>query len=210
MIIDPKTTAAGDVYKLMIGSITPRPIAFVSTTSLDGINNLAPFSFFTGVSVDPPVIGFSPLLNREARRRDSRINAEARGEFVVNIVSEEFAEKMNATAIDVPPEVDEFELSGLTPIPSEVVSVPRVKEAHVSMECKLIQVIEISQNILGGAFVMGEVVRFHIDDSVCENFRIDPDKLATIGRMGGNTYTRTRDRFDLIRPTLDGKVSNER
>lgn len=204
MIIDPSMLEPVNAYKLMIGSITPRPIAFVSTTSVDGVNNLAPFSFFTGISANPPVIGFSPMINLQNRRRDSRINIEARKEFVVNIVSEHFAEQMNATAVDVGPEIDEFELSGLTPVPCEIVAVPRVAEAAVSMECKLVQIVDISQKVLGGAFIIGEVVRFHVEDSIIDNFRIDPDKLATIGRMGGNTYARTKDRFDLPRPSLDG------
>ncbi|MGR8921009.1 MAG: flavin reductase family protein [Gammaproteobacteria bacterium] len=204
MIIEPADTEPVNVYKLMIGAITPRPIAFVSTQSEDGINNLAPYSFFTGVSANPPAIGFSPMVNREGRRRDSRLNAEARGEFVVNVVSEELVAQMNQTAVDVAPEVDEFELAGLTPAPSRIVSVPRVAEAHVSMECRLIQVVDIGRgNTLGGAFVIGEVVCFHVDDDYVDDFRIDPDKLRTVGRMGGNTYTRTRDRFDLERPTLE-------
>ncbi len=199
MIVDPSAIEPVNCYKLLIGSITPRPIAFVLSTSVDGVNNLAPFSFFTAISANPPVIGFSPMITRGGRRRDSRDNIEARGEFVVNIVSEDFAERMNDTAVDVPPEVDEFELSGLTPIPCEVVGAPRVQEARVSMECKLVQVVDISQEFLGGAFVIGEVVRFHVDDSVINDFRIDPEKLATIGRMGGNTYARTTDRFDMAR-----------
>jgi flavin reductase (DIM6/NTAB) family NADH-FMN oxidoreductase RutF len=207
MIIDPATTAAVNCYKIMIGSITPRPIAFVSTLSAAGINNLAPFSFFTGCSASPPVIGFSPMINMEGRRRDTRLNIEATGEFVVNVVSEEFAAKMNATAVDVDPEVDEFVLAGLTPVASEVVKVPRVAEAHVSMECKLLQIVEFGQHALSGAFVMGEVLRFHVDDAMFDDYRIDPDKLATIGRMGGNTYARTTDRFDLERPSLPGSVT---
>jgi flavin reductase (DIM6/NTAB) family NADH-FMN oxidoreductase RutF len=199
MIVDPSAIEPVNCYKLLIGSITPRPIAFVSSTSVDGVNNLAPFSFFTAISANPPVIGFSPMVTRGGRLRDSRDNIEARGEFVVNIVSEDFAEQMNSTAVDVPPDVDEFELSGLTPVPCEVVNAPRVKEARVSMECKLVQVVDISQKFLGGAFVIGEVVRFHVDDSLVDDFRIDPEKLATIGRMGGNTYARTTDRFDMAR-----------
>ena len=202
MYVDPKETKAGNLYKLLIGAITPRPIAFVSTVSESGINNLAPYSFFTGVSASPPIIGFSPMINREGRMRDSRLNAEAYEEFVVNVVSEEFVEQMNATAVDVPPEVDEFELSGLTPAPSKVVKPPRVAEAHVSMECRLFKVVEIARETLSGAFVMGEVVQFHIDDEVVDDFRLDPDKLNTVGRMGGVSYTRTRDRFELDRPDL--------
>jgi flavin reductase (DIM6/NTAB) family NADH-FMN oxidoreductase RutF len=203
MIIDPANVDPVSSYKLMIGSITPRPIAFVSTTSPEGINNLAPFSFFTGVSANPPAIGFTPVINGEGRLRDTRLNIEATGEFVVNVVSEHFAKQMNATAVDVAPEVDEFELSGLTPASCEVVAPPRVAEAYVSMECKLIQVVEISNKILGGSFVIGEIVRFHVDDRVFDDYRIDADLLATVGRMGGNTYSRTADRFDLPRPTLD-------
>ncbi|MGR8949482.1 MAG: flavin reductase family protein [Gammaproteobacteria bacterium] len=202
MYVDPKQTEPANIYKLLIGSITPRPIAFVSTVSKDGVNNLAPYSFFTGVSSNPPIIGFSPMVNREGRLRDSRLNAEAYEEFVVNVVSEDFAEQMNATAVDVPPEVDEFELSGLTPAPSKVVRPPRVKEARISMECKLFQIVEISRETLSGAFVMGEIVQFYIDDEVVDNFRIDPAKVNTVGRMGGLGYTRTRDRFEMPRPDL--------
>jgi flavin reductase (DIM6/NTAB) family NADH-FMN oxidoreductase RutF len=203
MIVDPATTEPGNIYKLLIGSITPRPIAFVSTVSKDGINNLAPYSFFTGVSANPPVIGFSPMINMEGRLRDSRLNIEEFEEFVVNVVSEDIVEQMNATAVDVPPEIDEFELSGLTPLSCNVVKAPRVGEAHISMECKLVQVVELSKDKLSGAFVMGEIVQFHIDDDLFDNFRIDPDKLNTVGRMGGIGYTRTTDRFDLQRPDLD-------
>ena len=203
MYVDPQQTAAAKLYKLLIGAITPRPIAFVSTVSKTGVNNLAPYSFFTGVSANPPVIGFSPMVNREGRMRDSRLNAEQYEEFVVNVVSEDFVEQMNATAVDVPPEVDEFELSGLTPAPSKIVRPPRVAEARVSMECRLLQVVEIGRETLSGAFVMGEVVQFHIDDDIFDDYRLDADKLNTVGRMGGMSYTRTRDRFDLDRPNLD-------
>ena len=199
MIVYPSAIEPVNCYKSLIGSITPRPIAFVSSTSVDGVNSLAPFSFFTAISANPSVIGFSPMITRGGHRRDRRDNIEARGEFVGNIISEDFAERMNDTAVDVLPEVDEFELSRLTPIPCEVVSVPRVKDARVSMECKLVQVVEISQEFLGGAFVIGEVVRFHVEDSVVDDFHIDSEKLATIGRMGGNTYARTTDRFDMAR-----------
>lgn len=210
MIIDPQGTEPVNLYKLLIGSIMPRPIAFVSTRGVDGVNNLAPFSFFTGVSANPPVVGFSPMVNLESRKRDSRINAETRGEFCINVVSESFAAQMNQTAVDVPPEVDEFELAGLTALECDVIDAPRVGEALVAMECKLLQVVDISQKVMGGAFVMGEVVRFHVDDAIIDNFRIDPDKLATVGRMAGNTYTRTRDRFDMERPVLPGKPRVDR
>ena len=210
MKINPDDCAPVEIYKLLIGSITPRPIAFVSSIGANGVYNLAPFSFFTGISANPPVIGFSPMVNRQQNVRDSRVNIEATHDFVVNIVSESLVEKMNETAVDVPPDVDEFELAGLTPVASEVVSAPRVGEARISMECRLVQVVDISREVLGGAFVIGRVVHFHVDDELFDDFRIDADALATVGRMGGNAYVRTRDRFDLPRPTLKGEAPIER
>jgi flavin reductase (DIM6/NTAB) family NADH-FMN oxidoreductase RutF len=190
MIIDPLASEPKDIYKLLIGSIVPRPIAFVSSQSQDRINNLAPYSFFTGISANPPVIGFSPMKVKSDRDRDTKNN----------IVSHGFSEEMNVTSADVSPEVDEFELANLTPIASDLVAPPRLKEAKISMECRLLQIVEISQKLLGGAFVIGEVVRFHVCDDIISNYKIDPDKLKPIGRMGGLEYTRTKDRFTLERP----------
>ena len=201
MIIDPKETAPANVYKIMIGSIIPRPIAFVSSISPQGILNLAPFSFFTGASANPPVVCFSPMHNLQGIRKDTISNIERTNEFVVNVVSEEFVAKMNTTAGEYPPEVDEFQMSGLTPVASDLIAVPRVGEAHVSMECKLLQIVEFSRLPLGGSLVIGEVLRFHVDDEYIDNFRIDADKLGALGRMAGNTYVRTTDRFDMARPT---------
>jgi flavin reductase (DIM6/NTAB) family NADH-FMN oxidoreductase RutF len=117
-------------------------------------------------------------------------------------VSEEFAAAMNRCSAEFPPEVDEFQVSGLTPIGSELVKPPRVRESHIQMECRLIQVVHVSPKPLGGSIVIGEVVRFHLDDALVDNFRVDPDKLHAIGRMGGPTYSRTTDRFDMPRPTV--------
>ncbi len=201
MIIDPRDAGFQNIYKLLIGAVVPRPIAFVSTLSREGILNLAPFSFFTAVSANPPVICFCPVRRPgPAPYKDTLHNILATGEFVVNIVSEEFAEKMNTTSADFPPEVDEFEASGLTPVPSDLVRPPRVAESHVQMECKLYLTIEIGELPGSGNLVLGEVVRFHVDDPYFDNFKIDPDKLRPIGRMGGATYTRTTDRFEMARP----------
>jgi flavin reductase (DIM6/NTAB) family NADH-FMN oxidoreductase RutF len=203
---DPGRESVQNIYKLMIGSIVPRPIAFVSSLDARGIRNLAPFSFFTGVSADPPVILFCPVARTEdtgrglAAHKDTLLNVIATREFVVNVVTEGIAEKMNLTSAQVPPDVDEFELAGLTPLPSELVKPPRVAESPVQMECRLRQIIEVSDRPSGGSIVLGEVLRFHVNDALVENFRIDPESLAAIGRMGGPTYVRTRDRFDLKRP----------
>ena len=205
MMIDPATATPVDIYKLMVGAIVPRPIAFVSTMSPEAILNLAPFSFFTGISANPPVICFSPMIRgSDGARKDTLHNIERTHEFVVNVVSEEFVRQMNICSTEFPPEIDEFEASGLTPIPSEVVKPPRVKESHINMECKLLQIVHVSPQPLGGSIVLGEVVRFHVDDALVDNFRIDPEKLRAVGRMGGPTYTRTTDRFDLERPKPPG------
>jgi flavin reductase (DIM6/NTAB) family NADH-FMN oxidoreductase RutF len=201
MIVDPAGTDPRNIYKLMIGVIVPRPIAFVSTLSADGIPNLAPFSYFTGISANPPVVCFSPMRRgSDGGRKDTLNNIEATKEFVVNIVSEEFAEKMNLCSQEFPPQVDEFQVSGLTPVPSDLVKPSRVAESHVNMECRLLQVVHVSAKPLGGSIVLGEVVRFHVDGALFDDFRIDPDKLRAFGRMGGSTYARTTDRFEMRRP----------
>jgi flavin reductase (DIM6/NTAB) family NADH-FMN oxidoreductase RutF len=203
---DPARESVQNIYKLMIGSIVPRPIAFVSSLDARGVRNLAPFSYFTAVSADPPVVLFCPSVRQEdpqrrlAAHKDTLLNVIATREFVINVVNEGIAERMNLTSAQVPSDLDEFELAGLTPLPSELVKPPRVAESPVQMECRLRQIIEVSDRPSGGTIVLGEVVRFHVNDALVENFRIDPEKLAAIGRMGGPTYARTRDRFDLKRP----------
>jgi flavin reductase (DIM6/NTAB) family NADH-FMN oxidoreductase RutF len=201
VIIDPSQHQSQNIYKLLIGAVVPRPIAFVSSLSISGIRNLAPFSFFTVVSADPPVICFSPMVRAAGTGfKDTLLNVEATGEFVVNIVSEEFVPQMNLCSADFPPDVDEFRESGLTPVASDLVRPPRVGESKCAMECKLLQTIHVSNRPLGGSLVIGEVLRFHIADAVFENFRIDPKVLLPVGRMGGPTYVRTTDLFDLARP----------
>lgn len=203
MVIEPSEDNTGNIYKLMTGLIVPRPIAFVSTLSPDKIRNLAPFSFFTAISANPPVICFSPMVRSgDGHRKDTLHNIETTKEFVVNIVSESFAERMNVTSAEFPPEVDEFERSGLTPLPSDLIAPPRVKESLANMECRLLEVVHVSAKPLGGSIVLGEVLRFHVADELFSNYRIDQDRLQAIGRMGGPTYCRTADRFDLERPKL--------
>ncbi len=202
MRIDPAAIDVQNVYKLLIGVIVPRPIAFVSSVSADGVLNLAPFSFFTAASANPPVICFCPMITGQGSAKDTLNNIRATGEFVVNIVSEDIARQMNITSGSYPPEVDEFAKSGLTPIASDLVRVPRVAESKVNLECKLFRIVDVSAQPLGGSLVLGEVVRFHLEDGIVENYRVDPDLLNAIGRMGGPTYARTKDRFDLERPQV--------
>jgi flavin reductase (DIM6/NTAB) family NADH-FMN oxidoreductase RutF len=203
--IDPARHAPRQVYKLMTGIIVPRPIALVSTVDRSGIANLAPFSFFCGVGSVPPTVLFCPALRASGegeplRRKDTLQNVEDTGEFVINVVSDSIAGAANATAAEVAPEVDEFALSGLTPAASTVVRAPRVAESPAQMECKLLQVIYTSRKPGGGVIVLGEIVCFHVRADLVEDFRVDPAGLDAVGRMAGNTWVRTRERMELIRP----------
>jgi flavin reductase (DIM6/NTAB) family NADH-FMN oxidoreductase RutF len=204
LTVNPADYAARDVYKLMTGIIVPRPVALVSTVDSNGVANVAPFSFFCGVGSVPPTLLFCPALRADTEllpgRKDSLSNVEETGEFVVNVVSDAIAAAANATAAEVPPDVDEFKLAGLTPIASEAVRPPRVAESPAQMECKLLQVIYTSKQPGGGVIVLGEVVRFHIREDLVEGFRVDPAGLDAVGRMAGNTWVRTRDRIELVRP----------
>ena len=202
MSFNPDEHPPRDIYKLMIGTIVPRPIAFVSTLDESGVRNLAPFSFFNAVCSVPPTVLFCPGVRPATRDlKDTLKNVAATREFVVNLVSEQIAERMNQCSAEFPPEIDEFAESGLTPIASEVVRPPRVAESPAQMECKLRQIVTISDKPGGASIVIGEILRFHIRQDMLDNFRVDPEILRAIGRMGGATYCRTRDRFDLERPS---------
>jgi len=200
LTIDPAEQRPPQVYKLMTGIIVPRPIALVSTIDQAGVANLAPFSFFCGVGSAPPTLLFCPVLRAAAGRKDTLRNVEETGEFVVNVVSDAIAAAANATAAEVAPEVDEFELAALTPIPSALVRPPRVAESPAHMECKLLQVIYTSRHPGGGVIVLGEIVRFHVRADLVDNFQVDPEGLDAVGRMAGNMWVRTRERIELIRP----------
>ena len=201
MIIDPTKQSFKDNHKLMIGSIVPRPIAFVSTKSDDGILNLAPFSYFNGVCSKPPTIMFAPARRGwDGEEKDTLINIRDTEEFLVNIVSESFAEKMVICATDFDSDVDEFEISGLTPTDSQKIKPPQVKEAKISFECKLNQIVEVGDGTAGSGFVViGTIVLFHIDDDIYDNGRILLDQLEPLGRLAGNWYTRSTDTLKIVR-----------
>ena len=201
MIFDPKDISFQDTHKLMIGSIVPRPIAFVSTVSNNNIFNLAPFSYFNGVCSKPPTIMFCPARRGwDGSEKDTLRNIRETKEFVVNIVSESFAEKMVMCSTDFDPIIDEFDVSKLTKIDSQKIKPPRVGEAKISFECKLNQIVEIGDGKAGSGFiVIGSIVLFHIDDSIYEEGRITLNKLQPLGRLAGNWYSRTTDNFEIIR-----------
>lgn len=209
MELDPAALAASDRYKLLIGLIVPRPIALVSTISpisAGGRTNLAPFSFFTGVGSEPMMLAFCPATNASGHDKDTLRNARpvdagGTGEFVVNVVTEAIARRVAACAEELPFGQSEFELSGLTPVPSSVVKPPRVAECPAAFECVTRQIVETNPgHPASGNLVLGEVVRVHaIDGLLNARHHTDAAKLAAFGRMGGPSYCTTRDRFDLPR-----------
>ena len=201
MIFDPSEIPFQETHKLMIGSIVPRPIAFVSTQSKNGKNNVAPFSYFNGVCSKPPTIMFAPARRGwDGKEKDTLINIRETEEFVVNIVSESFAEKMVMCATDFDSDVDEFEISGLNTANSQKIKPPRVEEAKISFECKLNQIVEIGDGSAGSGFVViGTIVLFHLDDNIYDNGRILLNQLEPLGRIAGNWYTRSTDTLEIVR-----------
>jgi len=201
MIIKPESQSVKELHKLMIGSIVPRPIALISTISEDNVYNLAPFSYFSGVCSNPPTIVFAPgRRGWDGEKKDTLINIENKKEFVVNLVSESFADKMVSCATDFEASVDEFSVSSLTPKKSKIVKPPLVLESKINLECKLNQIIEIGNGERGSGFlVIGTIVLFHIDDAVFEKGKINLEKLMPIGRLAGDWYSKQLDRFEIKR-----------
>src|SRR5436853_6056208 len=180
MQIDASQTPFLDVYQTLVAVVTPRPIAWVTTVDGTGRVNLAPFSFFNAFGANPPVVVFSPLLRRDGSRKDTLRNVEATGEFVLNAAVASLAEQVNRSSKELPYGESEVELTGLTLKPSLKVKPPRLAEAPVNLECKLLQVVPIGKGPIAGNLVIGEVLVFHIDDKVLdETGKIDPRKLKT-------------------------------
>lgn len=194
MIIDPSKLDTNSVYKLLIGSVVPRPIAWVSSRSRDNILNLAPFSFFNAACREPPMLTISigPRTGGEDYPKDTLTNLRETQEFVINIVSVSLANAMHETSINYSPEVDEFERAGVTPAPCEVVKTPRVAEAKISMECTVEHMLRLGSDYL----VIGRMHRYHIEDELLSNGRVNIQKLDPLGRMAGN-YTKIETLFDL-------------
>jgi flavin reductase (DIM6/NTAB) family NADH-FMN oxidoreductase RutF len=194
-------------YKLLGASVTPRPIAWVSTLSPNGELNAAPFSFFNAFGEDPPILGFSILHRSPSDRKDTGANILREGEFVVNLVGEDSLQKMNITAIEFPPDRSEFTEAQLEATPSTLIRTPRIAESPVAFECKLFRVIELGAM---RSLVLGQIVAMHVrDDAVedAEKFYINASKLRLIGRGEPNTYIRTNERVHLPAIPLDKWVA---
>ena len=201
MLLDFTALKPRDAYAWMISTIMPRPIAWVSTISLEGKTNLAPFSFFQGVTSNPPTLMFVPVNSRDGVKKDTVRNIEQVPEFVVNLVPFALGEQMNATSAMLPYGESEFQAFGIASAPSERVRPPRVAAAPVAFECTLDRFVHIGEGALAANVVFGRIQFAHVADTVlAANGKPDPGALDLIGRMGGETFTRTRERFDLARP----------
>jgi flavin reductase (DIM6/NTAB) family NADH-FMN oxidoreductase RutF len=201
MQLQPTAHNVLDVYHALVGLVTPRPIAWVTTVSVNGVVNLAPFSFFNTFGANPPVVVFSPTLKRDGSKKDTLRNVEANGEFVVNASVAALAETINLTSRELPPDQSEVELAGLHTTPSRMVKPPRVSESPAAMECKVRQIVPVGNGAISSNLVIGEVVMIHISDDVLDsNGRPDPRKLKTIARLGGDFWCHTSDLFELKRP----------
>ena len=200
MQIDPSAAAVPDVYQYLVGLVTPRPIAWVSTISAGGKTNLSPFSFFQGICASPPTLMFCGANDRTGRKKDSVTNVEQVPEFVVNIVPYALRDVMNLTSAALPHGESEFEKFNVASAPSTLVKPPRVAASPVAFECKLDRIVCIGAGPLAGNVVFGTVLCAHVSESVLTDGAIDPHKLDTIGRMGGEYYTRTTELFTIKRP----------
>jgi flavin reductase (DIM6/NTAB) family NADH-FMN oxidoreductase RutF len=204
MLFDFDQLSPKDRYKLLVSTVTPRPIAWVVSQSAAGVLNAAPFSFFNAFSGNPPIIGMGISSHTPGRPKDTRRNIEETRQFVVNLVSEDVAEAMNVTAIDFDYGVDELKEAGLTTLPSMHIKPPRIAESPVAFECELLQIVPLGTE---SGLVLGRVLAMHIRDEFvmdAAKHYIDTPKLKLIGRMhGSGWYARTSDLFEMPRIPLD-------
>jgi len=202
MKIDPASLDAKEVHDLLMGCVTPRPIAFVSTIGENGVYNVAPFTCFTLMSMHPAIVGFAIGRRRGGFKKDTLVNIEYSGDFVVNVVSEPIAQAMNQSAGDYPIDVDEFKEAGLTPVASDQIRPPRVAESPIQLECRLMQIMEFGTPPRIHNFIVGEILIVHVQDDLLADGVIKADRVKAIGRLGEDFYCRTLDVFEMKRPVV--------
>ncbi len=204
MEINPGQLEPQQRYKLMIGGVVPRPIAFVSTLDGQGQRNVAPFSFFNAVCFNPIILAFFPIrYKKEKELKDTVSNIRETGEFVINVSTEAIAEQVNQASGRYEKSVDEFELTGLTPKPSTKVKPPGVAESPIQFECELERTISFGEDQGGADAVFGKVVHIHVADELIDNdYRIDARGLQPIARLAGNAYSKLGEIFEIERPKV--------
>jgi len=201
MQIDVSQVDVRVAYQALIGIITPRPIAWVTTVDTENRVNLAPFSFFNAFGANPPAVVFSPVLRRDGSKKDTLCNVAVTGQFVLNAAVEPLAEHVNLSSKELPYGESEADLAGLTLVPSVKVRPPRVAASPAHLECKLLQIVPIGSGPSAGNLVIGEVLLIHIDNAMLDaSGQVDPRKLRTIARLGGDFYCRSTDLFEMRRP----------
>ncbi len=200
MQFDPNDLEYTAVYKLLTGSVIPRPIGWIATVDKNGINNLAPFSYFNAVGEDPPHVMFSTVRGNDTNK-DTLNNVLENGQFVVNMVTEELTEQMNKTSEQVASDVDEFVLAGLTPIPSVKIKPMRVKESKVTFECEMVHHYFLEDHKRGGScIIIGRIVMMHYDDSVLlDNYKINLETYKPVARLAGSNYSKLGEIFSIKR-----------
>ena len=202
MVIDPAVLERREVYKLLIGSVVPRPIAWVSSISAAGRANLAPFSYFNIACAKPPMLLFCPNRRADGSKKDTLRNVEATGDFVIHIVDEANVEAMNLSSGEYPSDTNEFEVAGRTAVPGVAVRAPRVAEAPIAFECRLFQVVPLADGPSGGEVVIGQVLLIHVRDDIRAASYIDIEALRPVARLAGSGYARVSDTFELERPVV--------
>ncbi|MFY8199942.1 MAG: flavin reductase family protein [Pirellula staleyi] len=201
MRIDVSQTPVMDVYHMLVGLVTPRPIAWVTTISESGVVNLAPFSFFNAFGANPPVVVFSPTLKRDGGKKDTLVNIEANGEFVINASTEKHADWINLSSKPLATDESEIDLTGQATIPSTSVRPPRLADVPFALECKLMQIIPVGSGPISANLIIGQIVTMHVQDDVLDSQGMpDPRKIHAIARLGGEYWCRTQDLFQLERP----------
>lgn len=199
MILDASQLPQQDIYKILIGSVIPRPVAWAGTRSRDGINNLAPFSFYNCFSSNPPIVGFSTQPRVDGRKKDTLQNVEDARCFTLSSVSHQFMKEMSRSAALLEPDEDEFAYAGLEPAEAEHIAAPYVKEALLVFECTLHDIVRLGSGPGSGNLILGQVRHIHIRDELYQNGRIDFETLDPVGRLAGDWYSTIRDRFEMKR-----------
>ena len=209
MNVRPSDLPYNEFYRILISSVAPRPIGWVSTLSAAGQPNVAPFSFFNAICGKPPLLAFGAGLRMKTdgdavrgQTKDTLRNVRETGEFVVNVVTFDVAEAMNLTSGEYDSTVNEFELAKLTMRPSQIVKPPQVAESPVNFECNVYQILDFSSPPQGGSLVIGEIQSIHVEEKHLKEGRLDPNSLDLVGRMGGIQYSRTTNRFEMPRPKV--------